>query len=101
MADGDTPASTPASTPEAIAFGLAAYANAVAGLIITSLTFSQSYQTATVLNESGNRVQSDDYDIVETVNIEATVNGDISALVRNAAITLNSNAYRVRNVTPK
>ena len=89
------------STPTTPVFGLASYANAVTGLIFTSLDFGETYQTATVLSESGNRVQSDDYDIVETVSFEAVVNGDISALVRNSTITLDSNTYTVRTVQRK
>ena len=85
--------------PDTINFGTAAYKNAVAGLIITSIKFGSNAQSAEAMDEEGNIIQVDMYGKKQTVNIEGTVSsGTTLALVAGGTLTIDSVAYTIESV---
>ena len=85
--------------PDTINFGTAAYKNAVAGLIITSIKFGSNAQAAEAMDEEGNIIQVDMYGKKQTVNIEGTVSsGTTLALVAGGTLTIDSVAYTIESV---
>ena len=84
---------------DTINFGTAAYKNAVAGLIITSIKFGSNAQAAEAMDEEGNIIQVDMYGKKQTVNIEGTLSsGTILALVAGADLTVGGTAYKIESV---
>ena len=82
-----------------INFGTAAYKNAVAGLIITSIKFGSNAQTAEAMDEDGNIIQVDMYGKKQTVNIEGTVSsGTTLALVAGGTLTIGGVVYTIESV---
>ena len=85
--------------PDTINFGTAAYKNAVAGLIITSIKFGSNAQAAEAMDEEGNIIQVDMYGKKQTVNIEGTVSsGTTLALVAGADLTVSGTTYKIESV---
>ena len=85
--------------PDTINFGTAAYKNAVAGLIITSIKFGSNAQAAEAMDEEGNIIQVDMYGKKQTVNIEGTVSsGTTLALVAGADLTIGGVTYKIESV---
>lgn len=97
MVDGDNTSSS-STTPTSVAFGLASYAGAVTGVKITSIKTGQTHQEATVLDESGDPYQTDDYGIFDTITVDGTICGTDTALVRNATLTISNVSYTIRSV---
>ena len=85
--------------PDTINFGTATYKNAVTGLIITSIKFGSSAQSAEAMDEEGNIIQVDMYGKKQTVQIEGTVSsGTTLALVAGGTITIDGVAYTIESV---
>lgn len=85
--------------PNTINFGTAAYKNAVAGLIITSIKFGSNAQAAEAMDEEGNIIQVDMYGKKQTVQIEGTVSsGSTLALVAGAELSVGGTAYKIESV---
>ena len=85
--------------PDTINFGTAAYKNAVAGLIITSIKFGSNAQAAEAMDEEGNIIQVDMYGKKQTVQIEGTVSsGTTIALVAGADLTIGGVTYKIESV---
>ena len=85
--------------PDTINFGTATYKNAVTGLIITSIKFGSTAQSAEAMDEEGNIIQVDMYGKKQTVNIEGTVSsGTTLALVAGADLTIDSVTYKIESV---
>ena len=82
-----------------VIFGTAEYKNLSAGLYITSIKKDETSQKAQVMDEDGTIVQIDRYGKERTVQIEATVKGDISALVVGATLTVDSVDYTIDTVS--
>ena len=82
-----------------VTFGTAEYKNLSAGLYITSVKKDENSQKAQVMNEEGTVVQIDRYGKEKTIQIEATVKGDISALVVGATLTVDNVDYIIDTVS--
>ena len=82
-----------------INFGTAAYKNAVAGLIITSIKFGSNAQAAEAMDEEGNIIQVDMYGKKNTLQVEGTVSGGTTlALVPGAELTVGGTTYKIESV---
>ena len=85
--------------PDTINFGTAAYKNAVAGLIITSIKFGSNAQSAEAMDEDGNIIQVNMYGKKQTVQIEGTLStGTTLALVAGGTLTISGVSYTIESV---
>ena len=82
-----------------VTFGTAEYKNLSAGLYITSIKKDETSQKAQVMDEDGTVVQIDRYGKEKTIQIEATVKGDIAALAVGATLTVDSVDYTIDTVS--
>lgn len=82
-----------------IKFGTAEYKGKWAGLVITSIKKDANSQKASAMDEEGNVIQINRYGKEESVQIEANVKGDISALVVGAELTVDEKAYGIDTVS--
>lgn len=78
-----------------VAFGTAEYKGKWANLIITSIKKGTSSQKASQMDEDGNIIQMNRYGKEDTVQIEAGVKGDISAIEVGGTITVDDKEYGV------
>ena len=83
----------------AVIFGTAEYKNLSAALYITSIKKDETSQKAQVMDENGTVVQIDRYGRELLLQIEATVKGNISALVPGATLTVDNVEYTIDTVS--
>lgn len=81
-----------------ITFGTAEFESACAGIYITSLKEGETSQSADVMDNSGNVVQTDRYGKKKTLQIEGTVKGDIAAVTVGGTLTVNTTVYTIDSV---
>ena len=84
-----------------IVFGLASFKNAVAGLHLQSVTYSETASSAEAIDEDGNIEQIDMYGKKRTIQCEGNVvaEGDISALTVGGELTIGGKKYTIDNVS--
>lgn len=85
--------------PATVIFGTAEYKTVSTGLYITSIKKDETSQKAQVMDEDGTVVQIDRYGRELSLQIEATVKDDISALVPGATLTVDNVEYTIDTVS--
>lgn len=83
-----------------IVFGLATYKNAIQGLHLQSVSYSESSSTAEATDESGNIEQIDVFAKKRSIQCSGNVlaDGDLSALTVGAELTVDGITYIIDTI---